>query len=318
MRGKDSVIRISRPGKNFLKSFHNRAMEMKMFDTIEGGQAIIIRNKDKAILYDGGAGHTDINSQLAERLRKYLKKNKAKLRAIIPSHNHKDHVNAIFPLLDKEPSKILRGDIEFYHQAFKRKGRFYKKMMKKIVDENIPDIPIRRWSEERINNWNGGQSIRLFCGPNISGDKGVYRSILMRVPFEKAIFLFTGDIDTKPTEKKLIKDDRTDHLLKNVDVFQITHHGSHNGTGDDFLMHTKPALFITSSDQEDTAHDLSTDTKIRIISYIESKEEKFDTEYYTIFNTYWNGDITIRTDGKPLTLQGVNGILFEVDLEFPL
>jgi len=51
---------------------------------------------------------------------------------------------------------------------------------------------------------------------------------------------------------------------------------------------------------------------------IPKKGEKFDTEYYPIFNTYWDGDRTIRTDGEPLTLQGVKGILFEVDLEFSL
>ena len=171
---------------------------------------------------------------------------------------------------------------------------------------------------EKINGWNGGQSIRLFCGPKLSKNKRFYRSILMRVPFVDAIFLLTGDIDTKPTEEKIIVDDRTDHLLRRIDVLQITHHGSKYGTGENFLNFTKPALFVTSSDQEDERHDLSPETERRINTYIDSMGEQFDTKYYPIFNTDYHGDIIVRTDGQKRTLKGVEGVLFEINLEYPI
>lgn len=322
--GKDSVTEIRKPYKSFLKSFHSKAIEMKMFD-IGGGQVIIIQNQEKAILYDAGVDHSSMIPDLVKKLQSYLKGNHVKLRAIVASHNHEDHVNVIAPLLedpDVPNSEILREDVQFFHQNEKRKSRFYKKMMnvKMIVtDKKIPKVAIRQWTEKRIKGWGSNQIVKLFCGPQISGEKKrFYRSILMSVTIGKAKFLLTGDIDANPTEEEIIIKEGTKQLLNKVDVLQITHHGSKYGTGYDFLAHVSPALFFTSSDQDDPKHDLSPETEKRIMCYIDNKGKKFDTKYYTIFNTYWHGDIIIRTDGKLGTINGVKGILFEVELEKPI
>jgi len=267
---RDSLTEIKNPGRDFLNSFRKRSMEVTMFNTPHGGEAIIIRNKKKAILYDFGADHVNENLELGKKLRKFLRRKKAKLRAIVASHNHQDHVNALTTMLDGNNSLILRDDVQFYHQDEERNSDFYTIMMDKINDEGIPEIPIRKWKQKRINKWNGNQSINLFCGPQISGkSKRFYRSILMRVPFGKAIFLFTGDIDTSPTENKLITNDKTDHLLKNINVLQITHHGSHSGTGSKFLNFTSPTLFFVAS-AKDKKHDLDPRTEKRVERYVDS------------------------------------------------
>ena len=105
-------------------------MEVTMFNTPEGGESIIIRNKKKAILYECGEGHKAENKPLATKIRNALH-NKAKLRAIVLSHNHEDHANGIGPLLSGDNSKLLRNDFEFYHQDEKRpkKIKFFTKMM---------------------------------------------------------------------------------------------------------------------------------------------------------------------------------------------
>ena len=293
---------------------------MKMFDIGEGGQAIIIRNQKKAILYDAGVDHSSMIPDVVKKIQDYLKSNHVQLRAIIASHNHQDHVNVIAPLLENSDipnTDILRDDVEFFHQNEKRKSKFYKKMIKVIItDKKIPGVAINAWTEKKINGWGSNQKIKLFCGPQISGEaKRLYRSILMSATIGKAKFLFTGDIDTSPTEEEIIIKKKTKKLLNNVDVLQITHHGSKYGTGYDFLNYVSPALFFTSSDQDDPKHDLSPETKDRIMCYIDNKGKKFDTKYYTIFNTYWHGDIIIRTDGKSRIVDGIKGILFEVKLE---
>jgi len=325
IRGKNSVTKVKTPSKRFLKSFRDKAMEMKMFDVDKGGQAIIIRNQEKAILYDAGVDKKNMIPGLVMKLYHYLKDNNVKLRALVASHNHIDHANVFAPLLEhpKVPnSEILRGDVEFFHQNIDRPTtEFYNTMIRVITTvTNIPDVPINAWDIEKISGWGVNQTITLFCGPDVAkkGDKRLYRSVLLRATIGKAKFLLTGDIASKPTEKKIIINKSTKKLLKKIDVLQITHHGSSDGTSHDFLTHVSPALFFTSSDQSDPNHDLSPQTEARIICYIEDKKDKFDTPHYTIFNTSWHGDIIIRTDGESRKIDGEEGVLFEVKLENPI
>lgn len=314
MIGRNLLTEIDNPGRNFFNSFRKRAMEMTVFNAPKGGETIILRNKKKAILIDGGEGHIDENTKLGKNILKFLK-GRAKLHAIILSHNHEDHANAISTVLEGDGS-TLGNKINFYHQVEERTSDFYTKLWDKIENKpRITDFPIHPWQKRSITNWNGNQSIRLFCGPRVSGEyRRFYRSILMRVPFGDARFLFTGDIERSPTENKLRSDKRTKHILKNIDVLKITHHGSHTGTSAKFLNHTSPKLFVTSS-AKDKKHDLSPETEKRIENYIKRNDDKFDVPYYTIFNTHWEGKIIVRTDGKKRTLDGVNGILFEVETD---
>ena len=213
-------------------------MEVTMFNTPHGGESIIIKNKKKAILYECGEGHDDENTKLAKKIRTHLK-DKAKIRAIVLSHNHEDHGNAIGSLLSGNNSQLLRNDFEFYHQGEDRpRTKFYTKM-KKVIWGKHTDIPIGPWEKKIIKKWDGNKSIKLFCGPEIKCKKGkcgkrLYRSILMLVPFGDAKFLFTGDIlersttrKTKPkksevkkygnyTELQLISNDKTKHLLRKI------------------------------------------------------------------------------------------------------
>ena len=290
-------------------------MEMITFDTPKGGEAIIIRNKKQAILIDGGEGESDENKILGGKLREFLINNNAKLRAIILSHNHEDHSNAIGSMVDGDNS-ILEDDVVFYHQNEARADKFYTKMVDKLDRVEIKKIPIDPWEQKRINNWDGDQPIKLFCGPKITGKNRFYRSILALVPFGNAKFLFTGDIETKPTENKLIADKRTKPLLKNIDVLKITHHGSGSGTGAKFLNFTSAALFVTSS-AADSHHDLDPKTGARIKDYIKGKGYSFNKKSGPcgIFNTCFKGKIIVRTDGVTTTLNGVKGVLFEVETE---
>jgi len=279
-----------------------------------GGEAIFLRHKEKAILVDGGEGGKREHKELGKKLRSSLE-GKAKLQAIVLSHNHQDHSNAISSML-KGDRTILEDNVKFYHQNEPRpSSKFFKKICDQLDKKKIVKVSINEWEDISLPSWKGNSPIRLFCGPKISGSSArFYRSILMRFPFGSAKFLFTGDIDTTPTEEDLVDDTITKRFLKNVHVLKITHHGSHNGTGDNFLNTTSPFLFFTSSNDHEK-HDLSKDVQCRIQKYVDRNDEKFNVGYYTIFNTNWEGDLIIRTDGINRTLGGAQGILFEVETE---
>ena len=310
MIGNDNINEINYPAERFIDSFRKRSLEIKIFN-VPKGEAIVLTYKKKAILIDGGQGQKLEHTKLGKKLRCFLKNKQVKLQAIILSHNHQDHSNAIGSMLKGDRS-ILQTNTKFYHQNEDRDSKFYKKMMKRVSDKRLDEIPINAWEKKNIPSWKGSTSIKLFCGPQTSG---FYRSILVRFTFGSARFLFTGDIDTKPTEVELIKKPSTKRLLQNIDLLKITHHGSHNGTGKKFLDTVTPFLFFTSS-SADGKHDFSYDVEKRIKNYVKRNKKKFGVEYFmTIFNTQFEGDLIIRTDGNKRTLEGIRGILFEVETD---
>jgi len=107
----------------------------------------------------------------------------------------------------------------------------------------------------------------------------------------------------------------------------VTHHGSAGGTAWDFVEHTEPAIFVTSS-QDDDDHNLDNDTKDIIQDYLHDgpadpkvpddprkKKHYFEFVYEPLFNTSWEGQIIVRTDGRQHTLGNDKGVLFEVQTQ---
>jgi len=150
---------------------------------------------------------------------------------------------------------------------------------------------------------------------------------MMVIPFDNAKFLFTGDV-YHAYERKLIKKKKIKKLLKNIDVLNVTHHGSADGTAWDFVEHTEPAIFVTSSQDHDDGHNLDDDTKEVIEDYLfdgpadpnvppdpRKKKRNFQFVFEPLFNTSWDGKIIVRTDGKPLIIDNVDGVLFEVNVQ---
>lgn len=58
-------------------------------------------------------------------------------------------------------------------------------------------------------------------------------SLVIRVAFGEASFLFTGDLETRAIET-LVEYYEGSGLL-DVDVYQVGHHGSYNGTSDEIM-----------------------------------------------------------------------------------
>jgi len=76
------------------------------------------------------------------------------------------------------------------------------------------------------------------------GDKNNH-SVVVRVDFGQASFLFTGDLETEAWETLVEQYDNTD--LLDVDVWHVGHHGSYNGTNSQVLAAiNRPVIAVIS------------------------------------------------------------------------
>ena len=318
-RGNDSVTQIDRPSNNVLDEFHDNMMEMIMFRISDGGEAIIFSSDNKGVLIEGGGGHgnddSDNNELLGQALQDYLSDN-IKLKAIVLSHNHEDHMNAISSMIPDRKSEILARGARFYHHGIKRAGQFYTNLTHRLKILKIPITTLGTWEQISLEPWHRNQQITLFTGPETPSHRDpLYRSIMMNVTYGDAKFLFTGDVYTE-YESALKKDPRTSNLLK-ADVLKITHHGSGGGTGYRFLKHVSPAFFVAST-AKDEGHNLDPPTLDRIEKYVNQKQNfNLDYPFETLFDSEFDeGDIVVRTDGdSSRVLEDEQGILFEIEIE---
>ena len=67
---------------------------------------------------------------------------------------------------------------------------------------------------------------------------------MVRVDFGESSFLFTGDLETHAVE--LLVDYYWDSETLDVDIYQVGHHGSHNGTTLKLLAAVSPDMAVLS------------------------------------------------------------------------
>jgi len=314
MRDPCWLSQIDKPSSHVLNKFNDDQIEMITFNIPEGGESIVVKNNERALMIDCGGGHGNvtINDDLGKHIREYLIKKNIVLNALIASHNHHDHSNGFASLLELDTEQFLAEDIKYIHNGEKITKGIKKTLFPRLRQLGIPvDDDIKIGKPERMQ-WRNDQDIIMFKSDRTPK---AYRSIVMNIPFKNANFLLTGDL-LGQHERYLIRNDLTSPYLE-ADVFKITHHGSSSGTITPFIYRSSPGLFVSSSASDDE-HKLERDVVERISDYAEIQGFDVKEEERFIFNTAKEeGDIIIRTDGIWRNLDDVDGILFEVEIISP-
>ena len=145
-------------------------------------------------------------------------------------------------------------------------------------------------------------------------------SVVVRVDFGESSFLFTGDLEEEGIELLTGYYEGTDML--DVDVYEIGHHGSSNGTTEELLEAMSPDIAVFSVGRYDFGRDpydpYSTyvygHPRLDVLRMIENnisgtRSEPIQANIFTgqrryhertiskrIYATAWDGDITIRAD----------------------
>lgn len=295
------VVQISAPPATLLTQFRQQAMQMTVFN-VGPGEAVLLRLGHSGILVDGGARVIKRNSALGQALRSYLIGQGVRLIAIVASHPHVDHLNALETLLLGDPTEVLSPGAIYYHNG-ETTGTWLTETLVARLNALGPEV-IQQVAVTGFGQYPGlgGTSMAMFVDGRWK-PRPEYKSIITAVPHGQSRFLLTGDV-YNTYEEALVANPLTRPYLP-TPVLKITHHGSQDGTSSAFVQQAVPRISVAST-AGDAGHRLERAVRNRLRSYGE------------VFDTYrTEGDIAVRTDGSQRLLSGRQGVLFEVELAKP-
>ena len=241
------------------------------FIEVGQGDATLLEFPCGAILIDAGGQNAATTAGVVSYLNDFFKRRtdlERTLASIIITHNHVDHTRALREIVE---SKITverfiengqRGgydegdrDVLWLNDLAGRRGSNIVTLdvdASDIVDQNgytnevvdplsCPDVDplIRILSADRAKDpgWDRPGEDKEF------GDKNNH-SIVIRVDFGEASFLFTGDLE-EPAIETMVDFYKGTSML-DVDVNQVGHHGAYNGVTESLVEAMTPAVAVIS------------------------------------------------------------------------
>lgn len=216
-----------------------------------------------AILIDAGVEKNKKPEHLIEYLNKFFNKRpelNRTLESVIITHGDSDHTKAMEEVCENFTVKryvdngLTRGDVPI---SLKSKDTIFRDVnndeitagdnKKGITDDIIDPINCKECDPNIVILWS--RSTKL------SGDykKKNNQSLIIRVDFGKASFLFTGDAEIKETgdmldyyEEGADESDEQSSSILDVDVYHVGHHGSVNGTTEELVDAMTPTIAVIS------------------------------------------------------------------------
>lgn len=229
------------------------------------GDATLLEFPCGAVLIDTGAQDQAYVDSLLEYLDTFFARrtdlNKS-LALVIVTHDHPDHTKGLREVIERftvhryvdNGQLASLSDTRWVRDNFNTGGR--QIVIREVADDEITALPektgltdpvidpivcgdcdpVIRILSGRIDV-NPGWSLDAFDNKN-------NHSLVVRVDFGESSFLFTGDLEKDAIETMLAWYEDTDML--DVDVYQVGHHGSNNGTTAPLLEAMTPELAVIS------------------------------------------------------------------------
>ncbi len=238
---------------------------------IDVGQAesILIQCDGENLLLDGG------NKSDSSLIYSYLKKYEiAKLKYVINSHPHEDHVGGLSGALNfAKAEKVFSSYSEYESKAF-------NDFVKNVQKQNLQLEILIAGDELTLGN----AKIKVLAPINYD-DKTNNNSYVLHIVYDEISFLFTGDMEFDE-ERTLLDLD----LIPQCTVLKVAHHGSENATSYRLLRSVLPKFAVISVGQNNPYDHPSKD----VLSKLHDAKT-------TVFRTDLNGDIIFSSsDGKTL------------------
>lgn len=320
------------------------------FIDVGQGDATLLEFPCAAVMIDAGTQHPSRNTRLVNYMESFFNRRSDLNRTIhtlFVTHTHIDHNRALRWLIKERPDSTTSGSrfaVDYYvhNDVARGSGRGPAGWMLTNAG-NWSIVPDSVLDSEVVATANGLQGVsidppacqdidpeirvlsgRLEDNPGWSSEawkdgSGNNQSLVIRVDFGDASFLFTGDLEEEAIDTLVDYYDGTD--LLDVDVYQVGHHGSHNGTTRRLIDAMSPLVAVISmgrwNDQgmwtawayghpRETAVDLLSSgiSRSRPAKWVRVAEgtRTFKRERMTraVYATGWDGTVIVhaRSDGR--------------------
>jgi len=213
-------------------------MDVIFLDVGQGDAAIIhipSRSGSKTILIDAG-----MKSRLSDRgktvvlpVLKHLGINRIDL--LVMSHPHDDHIGGVETVLSKVPVNEIWDTFSVYH------SELYQKILDSVSEQSIlyQQVGSGKW----LADFSPVHIYILHPDSLYAMSEGKLNnvSLVMKLVYGGASFLFTGDVEEGGAREVITYDE-----LSHTTVLKVAHHGSYSSTPKSFLDVVKPEYAVIS------------------------------------------------------------------------
>jgi competence protein ComEC len=244
------------------------------FIDVGQGDATLLEFSCAAVLIDTG-GETTERVSGNDRLKAYLNEffdRRADLartlQLVVLSHPHPDHTNGVSVLLDPDAGFTILNVLDDGPPSAHAAGRKGQNDLRAYAEDNADLVGYVGLAESDIKTVSGvtGPVIDpVNCRKNNRGvdpkiialwgrvdldttwaDNANNDSVVLRVSFGKASFLFTGDLQSDGIAA-MLESYAADVSIFDTDVLKVGHHGSHNATTPEFVTAITPKIAVIQS-----------------------------------------------------------------------
>lgn len=250
------------------------------FIDVGQGDATLLEFKCGAVLIDtGGEKSGEVSGR--EKLVSYLElfflqrpKLSRTLKLVVLSHPHIDHTDGVDGLLEMEPPIIIENVVDNGTSSGSNSGISGQKHLQKYARDNnagyvgiaASDIPTVAGITNEVIDPIDCRKVGVGVDPKITAlwgrvdqdsawaNNANNDSVVLRVDFGKASFLFMGDLQEEAINA-MLDAYSPDPRIFDIDVLKVGHHGSHNATTAALLAATTPKIAVAQSGDSTLSHD---------------------------------------------------------------
>lgn len=202
---------------------------------------------------------------------------------MLVTHQHDDHMGSAVNLI--EDLTVKNFIMPRLMQSNNVESKAYNVLINTLDSKKINKIPAQDCKSFML-----GEALVEILAPTVQSNNLNNMSVVLKITYGDTEFLFQGDAESK-IENDLL---RSDYDI-DVDVLKVGHHGSKTSSTDKYLDATSPRIAIISSGYGNNyGHPNGT-----IL-------QRLEQEGITAFSTFLNGDITVSSDGKIITVYTQN------------
>ncbi len=203
------------------------------------------------------------------------------LDVVVASHLHADHIGGLVSLVDT----YAIGD--FYYPNFDATSEVYFELLDALNESQA--VVHRPYAEtDTMIPWDDSVEVQILAPYETIYDDFNDTSYIIRVKYGNTAVLLMGDA-TQTSEKLALKAQPNQNFK--ADIIKISHHGSSDGTLEEFLDVVSPAIAVISCGaNNDYGHPHQSVLDMLLERGI------------TIYRTDLNGTITMLLDGTSVTV----------------